>query len=358
VSRRIPPSKLAWLSGAFALAAVGGPACGGETGGDTTGVPIDGGISDDGLSGSSDGADDGGTRLDSMQGTTTAGDAGSDGGTDMGCAAIDFLFVIDNSGSMGDNQQALVSSFAPFINTILSSVEAGADYHVMVAKTDAGWMPFECLVFCNIACPEIASYCANPAPPDACADQLGAGVTFPIGGDASNTQCQLASGQRWMDSSQADPYNAFQCIAQVGTDGDSDERPMEALIASLSPTMQNAPGCNQGFLRDDAILVVTIITDEADSSSPGSPDGWYQNLLAAKNLDPNAFVLLGLINDTDAASPVCPAGAQDPVRLREFINMFPNKVFGSVCNINGYEQFFQDAVGLIGETCDGFIPPG
>ena len=58
-----------------------------------------------------------------------------------------------------------------------------------------------------------------------------------------------------MDSSQPDPYNAFQCIAQVGTDGDSSERPMEALIASLSPAMQDAPGCNQGFLRDDAILV-------------------------------------------------------------------------------------------------------
>ena len=69
-----------------------------------------------------------------------------------------------------------------------------------------------------------------------------------------------------------------------------------------------------------------------------------------------AIVMLGLINDTDAAMPVCPADSQDPVNLRTFIDMFPNRIRGSVCG-GSYNDFFQQAVDLIDTTCDEFIPP-
>ena len=46
-------------------------------------------------------------------------------------------------------------------------------------------------------------------------------------------------------------------------DGDGSERPMEAMIAAVSTL--NVPGqCNEGFLRKDALLVVTFITDEEE----------------------------------------------------------------------------------------------
>ncbi len=315
---------------------------------------------DDGISAGSESSEvsgSSGPRLDTM--LDDGSGSGSAEGSTEGCRAVDFLFVIDNSGSMGDNQQALVASFGPFIDSILAAVDAGSDYHIMVTKTDAGWFPFECNVFCAVSCPDLPSgLCENPSAPSSCDDQMGAGVTFPIGGDSSNQQCNLAGGQRYIVPGEVDPKSAFSCIARVGTDGDSDERAMEALTASLSNGMQGPGGCNSGFLRDDAILVVTIITDEEDSSSPGTPAGWYQNLLSAKALDPSAFVVLGLINDTDAAMPICPAESQDPARLRQFVNMFPNHIFGSVCNTNGYASFFDQAVELIDTTCDNFTPPG
>jgi hypothetical protein len=67
-------------------------------------------------------------------------------------------------------------------------------------------------------------------------------------------------------------------------------------------------------------------------------------------------VMLGLINDTDAAVPVCPMDSQDPVKIRTFVDMFPNSIRGSVCAAS-YNEFFQQAVDLIDTTCDEFVPP-
>jgi hypothetical protein len=340
-----------------------GLACGDDAGSTASGSSAADGVftsmSDDGV-GSTEATtnSDDGEKLDLA--ATSGGSAdGSGEAGEEGCKAVDFLFVIDNSGSMGDNQAALVNSFQPFMDAILQTVDAGDDYHIMVTKTDSGWFPFECNVFCALSCPDLpAGLCENMQAPSECDDRLGAGVTFPLGGDSSNMQCNLAGGNRYILASEPDLASAFTCVAQVGTDGDSDEKPMAALTNALSGELQDAGGCNEGFLRDDAILVVTIITDEEDSSSPGTPAGWHQNLLASKSNDPGAFVMLGLINDTDAAMPVCPAEAQDPVRLREFTSMFPNHIFGSVCNTDGYGAFFEQAVELIDTTCDDFMPPG
>ena len=56
-----------------------------------------------------------------------------------------------------------------------------------------------------------------------------------------------------------------------------------------------AGGCNEGFLRDDAILVVTFITDEEDTGSAGNPDSWKQTLVDAKGGNEEAIVVLGLV---------------------------------------------------------------
>lgn len=69
------------------------------------------------------------------------------------------------------------------------------------------------------------------------------------------------------------------------------------------------------------------------------------------------MVVLGLINDTDAGNPICPVESQDPAKIREFIEMFPNHIRGSVCEAN-YAPFFEQAVDLINSTCDEYVPVG
>lgn len=316
---------------------------------------IDGG-GDVGIDG--DGAD--GSRLDAMpdDGGNSTGNT-DEGINSGGCDAVDFLFVIDNSGSMGDNQQNLVNSFPGFISAIQDTVAEAQDFHVMVVKTDDGWGG-DCQMLCPLFgnfCPDIPSFdCANPNPPSACEGVIGAGVTYPIGEDSSNQQCNLVSNSRYITPNDPNLGQTFTCIASVGTDGSGSERTVEALTAALSPTLNNGGGCNEGFLRDEAILVVTVITDEEDTSSPGIPSGWYQNVISRKSGDGSGIVMIGLINDTDAASPICPTESQDPVKLREFIDSFPNSYRGSVC-ASDYAQVLSDAVSIIDTACDEYVPP-
>ena len=53
---------------------------------------------------------------------------------EMGCEKVDFLFVIDDSGSMIDEQEQLVASFPGFIDTIQNTLTA-QDYRIMVVDT-------------------------------------------------------------------------------------------------------------------------------------------------------------------------------------------------------------------------------
>lgn len=297
---------------------------------------------------------------ETTDGTTTDGD-------EKGCRKVDFLFIIDNSGSMGDEQQSLIASFPGFISAIQQQLDAAQDYHIMVIDTDH-W------VFggCNLICPLFGNTCPVAGldytcgtPPLECEDVLGAGVTHPRGLQASQQDCMFSSGARYMDVTEPDLSATFACAAQVGTGSTDDpEKPMEAMVQAVA---SNGPAaaCNAGFLRQDAILVVTIVTDENDDfgdGSAGNPAGWKASLVAAKKGDEKALVVLGLYGDNDQPNAICPplmdsSGAEPNPRLREFIESFGDQGFsGSICS-DTYDSFFAEAVGLIDSTCDDFIPP-
>ena len=355
-----------------------------------TGVSQGDGTAGDGATGatsmaSADGSSDGATKLDVGMGMASAADDGGDGD---GCDKVDFLFIIDNSGSMSDEQQNLINSFPMFINTIETTLDTAQDFHVMVLDVDA-WQFGTCAEACNppancvganggcdfLACPLIcapALPCAtDPAfqcgvtMPEMCEDVLGAGVTHPRGSGSSNQDCMFSSGARYMDSSEPDLTAAFSCAAQVGTSSyASTEKPMEAMVNAVTPSTE-AFMCNQGFIRDDAILVVTFITDENDmGDSAGTVAGWKQALVAAKNGDESAIVVLGLFGDNDEPGGICQDlvdmstdGDEAAPLLRQFVESFGDHGFrGSVC-ADSYDPFFQEAVGLIDTTCDEFIPP-
>jgi hypothetical protein len=337
-------------------------ACNGDDGraSDTSIFGDDDGIGDEASSSS----DDDGDTLDDDEGETGKldmqiedTDATAEGGEEQGCAAIDFLFVIDNSGSMGDNQQALIASFPGFIQKIQETVTQAASYHIMVVDTDEYWND------CSVECAFFPLMCqfgdvnACDGAPSVCDATLGGGVNFPVGEDASNQYCDLTGGQRYI--TQQEPFAAlpekFTCIGQVGTDGDSDEKPLQALTAAVSPEHQGPGGCNTGFLRDDAVLVLTIITDEEDSSA-GTPNGLYQNIVAQKGGHPENVVVLGLINDGELPGAICPVEAVAP-RIVEFLEYFPNSMRGSICDLN-YAPVFEQAVDLINSTCEEYVPIG
>lgn len=297
-----------------------------------------------------------------------------------GCDKVDFLFVIDNSGSMGPFQENLVTNFPGFINTIQETLDEAQDYHIMVVDTDPA-PPADCPTLCaqieaegclnpdgscpiinlenpfcqfscltSLECTSSPGGCNEPIEPEPC-EIMGAGTIYPRGSDASNTECNFASGERYMDSSEPDLQAAFSCAARVGTAASgASEQPMGAIVEAVTPG-RPAFECNGDFIRDDAILVVTFITDEDDDSGDGSSgtvEGWRQALIAAKNGDDQAIVTLGLFGGAGCG--------EDSLRLTQFVDSWEDRgLQGSVCG--DYQGFFQQAVDLIDTTCNDFVPP-
>ncbi|PRP93641.1 hypothetical protein ENSA7_80690 [Enhygromyxa salina] len=291
-------------------------------------------------------------KLDAASGDPGMSDAG-DAGPELGCELVDLLFVIDNSGSMNDEQVNLVGSFPGFITEIQTQLADADSYHVGVITTD--------------------EYEYN----DGCQDE-GAMVIATGGADSSHAVCgPYADGHTYMTEND-DLDVAFSCAAKVGTDGDGDERPMQTMQAALSKDMVEPGGCNEGFLRDDALLVIVIISDEEDDheldgctqkahpGSSGDPADWYEDVIAAKDGVEENIVVLSLIGPTGPDPEVCPMldkcvggsdGAEIAERIVAFTTMFTNGFVGQIC-APSYAGFFAEAVGVISTACENFVPIG
>ena len=107
-----------------------------------------------------------------------------------------------------------------------------------------------------------------------------------------------------MTEAQTDLDGTFDCVSNMGATGNSNERPMEAMLEALGPQTQQS-GCNPGFLREDAILVVTLISDEEETGSPGNPASWRDDLLALKGGNETAVVVLALSGDAETPGLEC-----------------------------------------------------
>jgi hypothetical protein len=268
------------------------------------------------------------------------------------CDRVDFLFVIDNSISMEPEQTALTAAFPAFIDTIKAKVEA-QDYHIMVVDTDEWGVctEYQCNKSGkkNEACNK---YICNTEF-EACDSTLGAGVIHPAGVGSSDQKCEVMGGNRYLLSEDPQLTGNFECVATVGLAGHTDERPMDALVAALQPDINAPGGCNDGFLRDDAILVITMITDDYEKADQITASDAYNAVISAKGGDLDRTVVLGMIPDSDQCPGVpFTAGAH----WAEFIDLFgPRGVKAPVCNAD-FNTFFQQAVGIIVDTC--YINPG
>ena len=128
---------------------------------------------------------------------------------------------------------------------------------------------------------------------------------------------------------------------------------MDALLAALKPQMNGPGGCNDGFLRDDALLVITFISDDPNFEDQGKPQDWYNAVVAAKKGDPNAAVVVGFT----PAFASCPGTATPKgSHWAEFVAKFPFNLHASVCD-GDYSTTFAKAVQVIDEGCDGYVPP-
>ncbi len=280
-----------------------------------------------------------------------------------GCKGkVDLLFLVSSFGTMKTEQTQLLASFPGFVTTIQDKL-ADFDLHIMAANPTGAWTGWPCEKACNDdpqACAEDGYQCnIYPKLITPCDYTLGAGLTFNAGGYAANRQCKLFGGNRYIISGEPLLADAIECIAKVGVSGG--DPPMgDALIAALDSKINADGGCNTGFLREDALLVVVLISDFEDTESASWPYQQYQAVVDAKGGDPNAIVALGVIaQPLQEGAPEIPGCNYDILgdqyKMRQLLKKFPYHVEGDIC-APSYAPYFDQAADLIGEACGKFVP--
>lgn len=198
---------------------------------------------------------------------------------------VDILFVIDNSGSMGEEQANLAANFDPFIK-MLEEKDVEANYRIAITTTDngnprcGGATTPEGGAFVLSSCLDrLDQFIFNGAQPVnvqniACTDICG------LDGDALEIQPTITDedpnpkARPWLENIEGqtnlpegvNTTEAFQCFGPQGVDGCGFESPLESMYKALART-QNSNEASYGFLRRDALLAIVFVTDEVDCSA-------------------------------------------------------------------------------------------
>lgn len=285
--------RLKWASLSVLGLALSLPACKDSGSRDEDGGGDDG-VQDDGQDGTgTGGGDGGGTDTHPKYDVGTGGDPGGCDNLDLGCTdQIDLLFVIDNSGSMGEEQLNLAKNFPLLIDqleglTDSSGQPVNPDVNIMVTTTDFGNPLCFPDFYSEPRDPEkgapittncndrIARFTFNTSPPvskpEAC-EQVCPNTTIapegpfinfsPEGDNVPDVPEADVNGDGTPDSAIA---QALACIGPVGIDGCGYEAPLENMLQALNPDAAWNTG-GAPFLRDDALLAIAVITDEVDCS--------------------------------------------------------------------------------------------
>jgi len=261
------------------------------------------------------------------------------------CYAVDLLFVIDNSGSMCDEQEGLASVVPDLVDAMFESLPEGTDLHVGIVTT-----------------------------------------SFSQGGEHQEAQCSATEGPAIIDEAyitdQVVPGNGYQgrlfeydgvsyfaarthddsardeltewfsgAIVEVGCSGGAFDFPAAAAAYAAHP---NNAATNGGFIRDaGAALAVFVLTNETDHSPEGIAT--YRDMLLDAKTEcggDECIITGGLL------APNCVPDWDPPVW--QFLSAFgETPAWGDVGDFSTYGTVVAEtlATGVV-ETCESIDPVG
>lgn len=208
----------------------------------------------------------------------SAPDAGNNG---VAVVPTDILFIVDDSCSMQNKQENLAFNFGSFVSQVLGageyrmgivstalddqSMERAGNQHFTYSPN----YPYQLIDFDFAECREtnVAHGCFR--------------------GDV-------------IDSTVMDRQTQIETFAEsvrVGTCGSGEERGLDAMLNALDQMLPG--GCNAGFLRQEANLLIVIVSDEDDDSE--MPVEHYADALAAYK--PYGQIRVATIAGMDGGQP-------------------------------------------------------
>ncbi len=327
-------------------------ACGGS---EPSGLaPSGGGAGGGGTGGGGSGGSGGGVIGEEV-------DAGTANEASGACTKIDFVFVIDNSGSMSEEQQNLATNFPRFVQAIESFRNKSGlplDYRIAVTTTGITHN-----ITLNVPTPPGFPF---PLPPQAINERGDDGAFL------QKSSCNMT--RRWLEKGDANVAQSFACIAKVGTNGPSFEMPLEATKRSLNDRVTD--GTNAGFLRQDALLAVILLTDEEDCSVPlatftaegdncapppaGAPPisdyvAMLDTVKGGGAAGRSRWASAVIAGETDCDSTF--GSAEKATRLLDFVRQAgSNSVFSSICS-GDLSGALTNALNTFQTACNNFQPP-
>jgi hypothetical protein len=263
------------------------------------------------------------------------------------CNKMDLVFVVDDSGSMAEEQGNLGSNFPMFANLLANYTTPDGDHiDFRIAVTTTG---------------RDMDYKIQNGP-----------ITIPMHEDGDNgvfrNNCNVA--KRYLEPTDPNLNEALACRANVGTGGPGFEMPLLMSKWALSERMMD--NTNVNFLRDDALLAIVYLTDEDDGSttannwtisiSGGDPaPDWNpaDQVQFLDNLKGNrtrwaAGVIAGDGNCTSSFGD-----AVDAARMKDFVNQAnangtTQAVFSSICS-GDLTTSLQNTLNTFQAACGGII---
>ncbi len=275
---------------------------------------------------------------------------------------VDVLWVVDDSGSMCEEQQYLRENFDRFVEVL---VRNNFDFQLAVVTTHM-LNPLSSGRFQTVANPLQFQSCTFDVDVSGCPTAQDAPPTII---SSEDPRYHNPDGSVSIDAIRQD----FGCRATVGYGGDDSgfEMGLEAARQALSPAL--LAGHNSGFLRDDALLAVYFLSDENDCSmrtpqalGSGSACEWnpeilvpvddYVSFFAGLKRDaegqpqPERVIMAGIIAPDDGLryrqgqdpQPTCrppdvfnpdnaAEGAYSGYRYAEVIESFNNHALANIC---------------------------
>lgn len=290
-------------------------------GGSATDSGFDDGTTSGGTSGGASGS---GGLLGSSGGTSGAD---GDGGAKVDeCKKMDIVFVIDNSGSMREEQTNLATNFPKFVDVIDKyKTKSGEqlEYRLAVTTSDDG--------------KQAGKYIAT----------RGAGA--PSG-------CTPGPSRPWLERADGDVAGSFSCRAQAGTTGSNIERPLESMLLGVTTAASANSAAGVGFVREDALLAFVILTDEDEGGTenkPKRPVTEYAAEFDKVKGERGRWAAAVIAGPQKCSSPGL-GSAAEATRLKSFIgSVGKNGVFASICT-GDLTDGLQQALTTFDQACREF----
>ncbi len=288
-----------------------------------------------------------GTGVD-VPGNCMAGDPG------CGCTAVDILFIVDNSGSMQEHAAPTVAAFDTFVNEMIDALPPGTSLHVGVTRATGFYDPGNGGGWGGPGC-EAALTDGVWNPPDV-ADN---------GVNGQQGRLFEHMGVRFYDiETDADPTPLktwFQGALMGAIDGSAEHSNTETVVAGAAYPFHPANAdYNQDFMRQQAVLVLFLLSDSPDLSPPDIPTQDFVDIVSDAKSECGDMCVI----TTGAIAGQCydqPGNIN--TRLYDFMNGFGapppswiNLQFGMVPDFTGV--LGTALADVIGSTCANIPPAG